>query len=586
MKANYELEHNQLNKKKQTILSIYAIITLRLKYLDRYMMTQQKLETELTKAVMRNIQTIVQFLINSTEYQHQTALIKKMQSMLNKVQDDLTHGNNRFTSKGTTAAARTTEWLKMAVAYTNDLKTMDGEPYSSKEKAHLISVCMMQVATNITDIPDDIARHIPLYLTHEERISAAKSINSFKDILTTDLLSAVFMGEEELAVIIVRAHPDSLFATGTYKMPLLNQDGTPSTESEQIYRNTTPLQLMFYTGDWKMWERILPLIPEARLKETLQEMRNISRGGPDLVKINRDPTQLSAANLRHYYAQNDDGTYMLDSSGAIVIYDLLHNRNGLFYRELDNNHVQFFEVDIHPETQEKTVTEVLVPENMTKEDQEALNALKQDIHQNMTMNSSRRTSDAEHALIHRLFGVTLERNGIRYSLNGKDYQDTHDGCIRLKNAYRKYINFKTEDEKNIIGASWVGVVGMAQRQTMVHVIQRFCEKGKPFYPLEEAKDLQSRAFFRTSQFGHWLWLTASTIYNAYPLRAEKGLGVNFGLFKGASTSPSWSSASHATRIDLDGVKLIDKVTQASLNEHISELEQRLNPSPGQAYGPG
>ena len=554
-------------------------------------MTQQKLETELTEASIKHIETILQFLSHSTKYQHQTALIQKLQYMLDKVQEDLTHGNNRFTSKGTTAEVRTTEWLKIAVAYTNELKTRDGKPCSPQEKVHLINDCMKQVTTNITDVPEDVVRYTGSYLTDEDRIITTTSATFFKAILTTtDLLSAVFMGEEERAEKMVRAHPDLLFATGTYKMPLLNQDGTPSTESEQIYRDTTPLRLMLYTGDWKMWERIFPLIPEPRLEETLQEMRNISRGGPDLVKIDRDPTTLSVDELQHYHVTGDAGTPMYDSDGAPVLDDLLHNRNGLFYHELDNHDVQFFVVDIHPETQEKTVTEVPVPANMTAEDQAALNELQHDIHHNMPMNSSRRTSDAEHALIHRLFGVTLERNGIKYSLNGKDYQDTYDGCIRLKNAYRQYIDIANAHQEgtpwDAVDAAWVRGVGMAQRQAMVHVIQRFCEVNQPLYPLQNANDLQFRAFVRTSSFDNWVTDTSTV----YPLRVGVDVGFNFGLFKrrggGAYAARYVGRCVLTLAGDLAAVRLIDKVRQACFNERMHELEQRLHPSPGQASGPG
>jgi hypothetical protein len=48
--------------------------------------------------------------------------------------------------------------------------------------------------------------------------------------------SAVFMGDEEKAFDIVRANYRLfLFARGTYRLPLLNRDGTQANDSEQVY---------------------------------------------------------------------------------------------------------------------------------------------------------------------------------------------------------------------------------------------------------------------------------------------------------------------------------------------------------------
>ena len=555
------------------------------------MMTQQKTETELTELSIQHIQAIIQFLSHSTVYKHQTVLIKKLQGMLNKVQDDLTHGNNQFKSKGTTAEKRTTEWLKIAISHLgeNGWKTSSTNQSPAQEKATLIHDCMESIhgaviSAPVARIPEDTIPHgINDYLTNEDRIRAVKaSPTFFKAIWTPErLLSAVFMGEEDLACEIVRTNPALLFKSATYKMPILNKDGTSSTESEQIYHHITPLQLMLYTGDWKMWERLFPLIPEDKLEATLKERQTLTRGGPDLVKIDRDPATLSIAELQHYHVKDDDENPMYYPNGDPVLDDLLHNRNGLFYREIGDQD-ELFLVNIDPDTGEKEVRKLIEPQNMIPADKEVLNQFKEGIKNDIAMNSSLRTSDAQHALIKRLFGVTLERNGIHYTLNGQDYHDTYDGCIRLKNAYRKYIEIYDAHQANTpwnaVDAAWPSIVGMAQRQAMVHVIQRFCEEDKPFYPLQKANELKSRVFVRTLAFDNLVTLPRSVL----PARINSEVGFNFGLYKGvwliARVGRVRLGGAPVGLVDLAAIRLIDEVRKACFNERMHELDQRLHPS--------
>lgn len=517
----------------------------------RFMMTQQKTEEQLTVETIHNLEKIILFLKHSEQYSHQISLIKNLQSIVD--------GKNKASTKGTTIKIRTLESLKIAVVHTRDLKTENGNRYSQQEKATLMEACMKQVTKHLGHVSEDNIRDvIGSYMEPENRICAAQGTAFFRAALTKEaLLSALFMGEENSAEKIVRAHPDLLFAKGTYKMPLLNQDGTSSTESEQIYRDTTPLQLMLYTGDWKMWERIFPLIPKEKLDETLQEMHKITLGGPDLVKIDRAPTQLSVDELRHYYEKNAKGKQIHNAHGNPIVYDLLCNPDGIFYVE-SNNAVQFYHVAINPETQEKIVRQFVAPTNITAEDEVAFNQFKADIRNNMPMNSSRRSSNDEHALIARVFGIELERHGIHYELNGKQYQDTYDGCIRLKNAYRRYLEIYNAHRAigtpwDVVDAVWRNVVGMAQRFSMVHVMQRFCEKNQQFYPLKNANYLKGRSFIRTSQFENWITGTK----NIYPLRVNSDVGFDFALYKGGHRTAfeMWPSDLACPRRDLAAVRL-------------------------------
>lgn len=547
-------------------------------------MTKQKTEAQLTNETIDNLKRIILFLKESEQYQHQIGLIKNLQSIVD--------GKNKPVFKGSTVKTRILESLKMAVSYTKNLKKKDENAYSQQEKAEFLDACMKQVITHLGDVPEDnIQAVIASYLSSNERISAAQGSIFFKKTLTAeDLLSALFMGEEELAKKIVRVHPDLLFTKGTYKMPLLNQDGTSSNESEQIYHNVTPLQLMLYTGDTEMWEQIFQLIRE-RLNEIQQDVRKITRGGPDLVKIDRDPTKLSVDELRYYYEKDANGKQKIDPLGNPIVYDLLCNPDGIFYREIDND-AQFFKVIVNPDTQEKTVIPLAVPTNIAPEDETAFNQFRADISANMPMNSSRRSSDDEHALISRVFGIKLERNGIHYELNGKKYQDTYDGCIRLKNAYRRLFEIYDSPHQEIDHAPWHAVdhywitgVGMAQRFSMVHVIQRFCEIDIPFNRLSSTTF--ACKFIRTDSFDNY---QVPHTTNIYPLRLNSGIGFDFTLSKElpprykplgnmvcraiAMTGIFSSNERKALDYDLAAVRLLDEIRKTCLNE----IEQIIHKS--------
>ena len=609
-------------------------------------MTQQQTETQLTEEAISNIERVIQFLNDSPKYKHQAALINKLRQLVDKVQQRMARDENVLQSKGHTTAERTVACLKIALlrvrltsgvasphggasaasggaaaASASSDETMDEKEVNEEKdaKAMFIDDCLEYLCLYPkAHIPEAVvAGVLSNYLTDADRTNLAKaSPRLFKAVWTTQrLLSAVFMGEEDIAAEIVRINPELLFTSGTYSMPLLNEDGmpllnedgTPAQTSEQIYHDVTPLQLMLYTGDWKMWERIFPLIPEAKLEETFQKMCIIPLGGPDLVKIDRDPTTLTVAELRHYQVKDTRGREIRDEQGKPEIYDLLGNPDGVFYVE-SGDEARFFYVN--PETEPVTVIRLPDPDptQMTPENQAAFNQFKASIRNGIAMNSSLRTSDTQHQLIARLFRyhndfpdpakagqpVTLHREGIHYELNGTHYRDTYDGCIRLKNAYRRYIEIYDAHQAGTpwddVDTAWRQVVGMAQRLSMVHVIQRFCEEDKPFYPLPNKDDLKSRKFIRTDKVERW----GPNTQNIYPVRLNSGVGFYFGLYKGVmhgarsrgTCGGAWAWAVLSAAFDVAAVRLIDEVRKACFNEQMQKLDRKLHPSSDRSSGPG
>jgi len=540
-------------------------------------MTQQKTEEQLKVETIKNIQRIIQFLHHSEDHKHQEPLTKALQSMVN--------GKNKPVSKGATAEERTLASLKLAIAHLspNGWKTSNSNLTPAQEKGMLINDCMGSIKSHVANIPEYVINGvISDYMTDQERTNLEKaSPRLFKSVWTSErLLSAVFMGEESIAERIVRSNPELLFKRHTYKMPLLNEDGTLSDTSEQIYHDVTPLRLMLYTGDWKMWDHIFPLIPEKFLEETLREMRNISRGGPDLVKINRDPGLLSTDELKYFHERDEQGKQKLDSQNNPIAYELLSNPDGIFYVE-SGNQVQLYHVKVNPDTQEKQVVPLQETKNMTPEDKTALNQLKDDIRNNMPMNSGRRTSDKEHALIERVFGIKLERNGIHCELNGIPYHNTYDGCINLINDYRNYLDIydaprQPGTSRDNVDAAWERL-NQAQRRAMVSVIQRICEVDKPFYPLPNNNDLKTRELARTTEFEDWVDVKMKA---AYPLQVNSGGGGSVRCLLKADRRGAVAEVRlrWAAVVDLAAVRQIVEARKARFNELMHEIDQKLNPS--------
>jgi len=332
------------------------------------------------------------------------------------------------------------------------------------------------------------------------------------------LLAAVFMGEEALVVNIVQANRALLFERGTYRMPLLNADSTISEESEQVYYDVTPFQLSLYSGDFQMWGLLLQLIPDELKALARDEVRLLSRGGPDLVKMNQDPRTVPLNELQQL-STGPVGDFEVPGN-----YDLLCNPDGIIY--FDH---QFFYAN--QETQDVT----LLAPNVLPADASAFDRLRDSLEQDMVMNSSRRTSDVEHALIQRTLDHALERNGIHYRLSNVHYHDTYDSGTRLINAYRKYRAILAEHPEgpwDMMKDHWMNIIGKAQRFAPLSIIQRFSKINRPPYPSlgPDREFTKKRVMYRTTEFPNVVVDPMYRYSELFPLTHEAGLGFDFGLY--------------------------------------------------------
>ena len=120
----------------------------------------------------------------------------------------------------------------------------------------------------------------------------------------------------------VQAHPELLFKKGQI-----------TDLSGQTFYNVSPYQLMIFLCDDDMKRQIMPLIPETfpRKRDILdveiptaslckEQYAEINSGGADLVKMDRDPTQLKFGEVTRFTT-----SYPINGRPTAVTFPLLEN---------------------------------------------------------------------------------------------------------------------------------------------------------------------------------------------------------------------------------------------------------------------
>lgn len=432
----------------------------------------------------------------------------------------------------------------------------------------------------LEQLPAELAGKITKYLDIQSLSALTRaSADTYRlfqpSLCAHQLLHAVFMSDVDGVQHILHTNPEFLFVKGTYRMPLYNQDGTWVNDSVQIYQDTSPLELSLYTGDWNVWNAIYPYIPYAKIVDVCELMQKVKRGGPDLVKINFNPTEIASwEELQRFDAGSiDDNPCM---------YKLLGNPDGILCFEPGNDApIQYFYAN-----QDTQKLEPIFPNDA---DDVVFKELRQAIHE-MPMNSSCRTSDIQHDAIKNAFDKNLERNGIHSVLKGVRYQDTHDGCYRLINAYRKFAELYHQHLVGpavpnwpLVNSAWVHIVGLAQLLNMPRTNFFICDESKPFCPGQEDFKGSIKKPLRLVGRGEFTNCTFSTHprQRLYPYSTMAGLGEIFGLYKSkADRRPHTRGTREAPGYDdfllnLLAVGLLDEVTIVQFGKFERALAQRL-----------
>lgn len=450
-----------------------------------------------------------------------------------------------------------------------------------------------------------VERKMTQYLSTQELLalsSTSKTTQTLFQPAVTErklqaVLSAVYMGKESLITKFMHSDPLLFFQKGTYIVPLLNQDETLSTEYEQTFYDITPLQLALYTGDWQIWDCIFPFVPQELLPEVLSDVRLLQRGGPDLVKISVDPRTVPFKRIEQF---NYGLSVYSKQGGPRITLDLLYNPDGIIYFQ-----DQFFYAN--KDTQE---VRLLNPE-VTQKDEVDFASLQLVLNQ-MVPDTSRRTANTEHSLIKRVFGITLERNGIDYELCDGKYKDTYDGCIRLMYEYRLYFEYirychyyqynrpddrpfiqKWEDVKRTWKKSdelAVRILGGAQRIASPMIMHFYLDPNFSFFPTPSTDELLSTRLTRLNTFIGNNYTDPIQI-QLYPQVIQKGLGVEYMIAKPKPDSfmgphlphITWGPRTSFYENEMLFIRQLMNATKIRQLELKQQLEQRLEQPPSNPH---
>jgi hypothetical protein len=275
------------------------------------------------------------------------------------------------------------------------------------------------------------------------------------------LLLAVVQGNVEALQRLVVANPHDFFKEGQVKDP-----------SEKIFYGVSPFQLIVFLCDVDMLCQILPLIPIELLDKCAAQYAKIDCGGADLVSMDRDPTKLDFSEITQF-----NTSYTIVGAATPVTFSLLENLDGIIhhYNESTKEH-QFYLVN-----RDKKTVDGPLEYKVDPKDAPAFEKLCESLAK-MPKNSSRRSSNAEHALFARLIQHKLSRKGIQYEYQGVLYCDSRIDFNLIINAYRTCIRLYEEQRLDEGDNSWSKGVGGAQRQVL-WILQRLCEPNRPFYPM-------------------------------------------------------------------------------------------------------
>ena len=430
---------------------------------------------------------------------------------------------------------------------------------------------------NWDTLPDELGNEFAKYLPLNElaELAARKLTHRFFQPILDEakrahpLLKAVVEANPEELVRLVSANPELLFQKGQVKDP-----------AGQRFYNVSPYQLMTFLGDARMKQEIMFLVlpmTEAMEKIRLAQYEEIESGGPDLVKMAVDPTQLTFDEVLHHTE-----TYRPLGQQIQATFPLLENPDGLiYYKEPgDAGAVHFY----YANQDTQTVEEVKLPLDRTPE-RAALDALIVSMDR-MENNSSRRSSNEEHRLIASTLRdpntnqpLTLHRKGIQYDdCEGVRYCDYRIDFNRYYNTNRQCIRLYNEEKWDEGDRAWLEL-GKRQRELMWR-LQFLCQENLPFYPTPNFSDLPNRREFK---FYNLNTNKDELVFGAGGLTGD--LGSEFTLYKGLWPSRAapraqavrwWPRGACASALDLVAVCRLVEGEKSAVNEFKPEQDSPQN----------
>ncbi|MFT4059711.1 MAG: hypothetical protein QM652_09200 [Legionella sp.] len=421
---------------------------------------------------------------------------------------------------------------------------------------------------NDFNLNDVVIEAISSHLSVEDELSLMYSSITTHNLFKPHLLSikareCVVLGNVSTLEYIAKKDPLALF-----------QKGEVTDADECTFYNVSAYQLIQFLCDADMKKQLLSWIPDAFLSAIQKQTTELGCGGADLIKLDRDPLVMASQEFTGFTQFKQTFT-LFDHTPHELSFPLLENPDGIAYYADSNDVVTFYYI--------KKATEQVVPiePSFSSEEDKASFETFKDSFKVMENNSSRRSSNAEHQLIERIFEYPLHRQGILYKQNDIYTRDSRT-AFSLINAYRTSIRLYNEatqtahwdrDKWDKADIYWREGVGNAQRKLM-WLLQRIYEKNRPFYPIPT----QFNDFNRDFRFGNFNGAKEeSAVVSGKIIGA---LGVKFGLYKAWEQAPAEHVLSLLGRLAA-GAALVDLVAVFRLIDdakaNIMELSHESKP---------
>ena len=169
----------------------------------------------------------------------------------------------------------------------------------------------------------------------------------------------------------------------------------------------------------------------------------------------------------------------------------------------------------------------------------------------------------------------IEEHGLKYHQNGNEYCTKHFDFSPLKTALNNYVQGYDEwvrtDNWDAMKAAWM-LVGQAQRDLPVHVINEYCRPDRSFNPTPLFKENKLPRVVTFHNFG------TGKDEALFPLVVSdsSGLGVDFALIRWQCAAcggrPRGAGGRGPVRVDLAAIGLLDKVRTVELTQSRENLK--------------
>lgn len=411
----------------------------------------------------------------------------------------------------------------------------------------------------------DVAWNIP-------NTSVSDVLNLIYSSITTHNLFKPHLEPMKARACVVQGDLTTLKSIAKRNPAALFQKGVITDPRGRTFYDVSAWQLIVFLCDEDMKNHIMPLIPGMFKEKSQAQIAELGQGGPDLIKLARDPQAVAFEDFKGLTQFKQTFT-LFDGTQNEVNFPLLENVDGVVYYQDENKEVHFY----YANRETKTI-KPLIPDLKSEKEQQLFAQFKTSF-EAMEMNSSRRSSDAEHQLIAKLFNAKLQRQGIQYEQHGIRYQDSRTS-FNLINAYRKNIRLYVEAEQNNqwekADKDWREGVGKTQGEEM-WLLQRICEKNRPFYPLPD----HFNGFVRALEFYNWSNPAGRKESVFAGGKLVVGLSSDFALYKGRLAGRAARGWGWRPGVGWTGTLLLDLIAVCCLVEDakakIIEPEQEQVP---------